>query len=203
MRRFIGLWFWLFAGLLIFPSSVPAQDRDGSSRFEKGDSSFGLQAGWGYTDDIPGGVDRTDLSFLFFFPNYQQNLTGQVGDSWYQGSLFWHVEAGFASVLNRNGEYLLGFSPGMVQYKFQNPKRNWAPNILAGVGFSYTNWKDAATRELGSEFQFLLHSGAGIEYYLGKNAISLNYRFFHVSNAGIELPNIGLNAHIFSLGFRF
>ena len=72
-----------------------------------------------------------------------------------------------------------------------------------GVGFSYTNWKDVADRELGSEFQFLLHSGAGIEYFLGEGSVSLNYRFFHVSNAGIELPNIGLNAHIFSLGFRF
>jgi len=91
----------------------------------------------------------------------------------------------------------------MAQYKFLSPKRRWAPNILLGAGFSMTNWKDIAERELGSDFQFLLHAGAGLEYFKKKGAYSINYRLFHVSNAGIQFPNIGLNAHVFSLGMRF
>jgi len=174
-----------------------------SKWIEKGSSSFGAQLGWGATDDIPGGRDRTDLSFLFFFPNYQKNLTGLVGQSFYQGVLNWHVEAGVASVLNRNGEYLLGFSPLMLQYKFLDPKRSWAPNLLFGVGISYTDWKDVADRELGTELEFLVNTGAGLEFFRDTMSYSLNYRFFHISNAGIEFPNIGLNSHVFSLGINF
>ncbi|NIQ01117.1 MAG: hypothetical protein GWM98_12490, partial [Nitrospinaceae bacterium] len=129
--------------------------------------------------------------------------TGVIGDSWYRGALYWHNELGFATLLNRDGEYLVGFSPLMAQYKFLSPDRGWAPSILAGAGFAYTNWKDQAERELGSEFEFLLHAGAGLEFFLNQGSYSINYRFFHVSNAGIESPNIGLNSHVFSLGFQF
>jgi len=174
-----------------------------SERFKKGNSDFGAQLGWGWTIDIPPGRNRTDLGFLFFFPNWQRNLTGVIGkSSWYQGALFYHMEAGIA-FSDRNDKFLLGWSPLMVQYKFLNARRRWAPNVMLGTGFAMTNWKDEATRELGSEFQFLLHGGAGLEYFKKKGAYSINYRFFHVSNAGIQFPNIGLNAHMFTMGMRF
>ena len=175
-----------------------------SQRFEKGSSDFGVQLGWGHNFNLPPGPpNRTDMGFAFFFPNWQRNLTGVIGgDSWYQGSWFYHMEAGLAFA-DRDDKFLLGWSPLMVQYKFLSPKRRWAPNILLGTGFSMTNWKDVAERELGSEFQFLLHAGAGLEYFNKDGAYSINYRLFHVSNAGIQFPNIGLNAHVFSLGMRF
>ena len=174
-----------------------------SQRFEKGSSDFGAQLGWGHNFDLPPGINRTDMGFAFFFPNWQRNLTGVIGgDSWYQGALFYHMEAGLAFA-DRDDKFLLGWSPLMVQYKFLSPKRRWAPNILLGAGFSMTNWKDVAERELGSEFQFLLHAGAGLEYFKKDGAYSINYRLFHVSNAGIQFPNIGLNAHVFTLGMRF
>lgn len=185
--------------------TLGAQAQDFSSRFAKGESSFGMQAGYGYTIDLPPGRERPDLGFAFLFPNYQKNLTGVIGDgSFYEGALYWHVEAGLAQILNRDDEYLVGFSPLMVEYKFLDSKRSWAPNVLLGAGFAYTDWKDVADHELGTEFEFLLHAGAGIEFFQeGSRSYSINYRLFHVSNAGIEAPNIGLNAHVFSLGMRF
>ena len=170
---------------------------------QKGSSNFGAQIGWGYTFDLPGGDDRTNIGMLSFFPNWQSNITGLIGESWYQGALFHHVEAGFANAVDRGGNWLWGFSPLMAQYKFLSPHRKWAPNILAGAGFSYGDWNDLAEREIATEFEFLLHIGAGVEFYNRTNAWSLNYRLFHVSNSGIKMPNIGLNAHVFSLGMRF
>ena len=192
----------VLAILLMF-NAATAGAENFSQRFEKGSSDFGAQMGWGWTADIPPGPNRSDLGFAFFFPNWQRNLTGVIGgDSWYQGALFYHMEAGLA-FSDVDNKFLLGWSPVMVQYKFLSPKRRWAPNILLGAGFSMTNWKDVAKRELGSEFQFLLHAGAGLEYFKKDGAYSINYRLFHVSNAGIQFPNIGLNAHVFSLGMRF
>lgn len=193
---------WLAVFLMFNVATAGAESF--SQRFEKGNSDFGAQLGWGHNFNLPPGPpNRTDMGFAFFFPNWQRNLTGVIGgDSWYSGALFYHMEAGVAFA-DRDDKFLLGWSPLMVQYKFLDPKRKWAPNVLLGVGFSMTNWKDIAERELGSEFQFLLHAGTGLEYFTKDGAYSINYRLFHVSNAGIQFPNIGLNAHIFSLGMRF
>ena len=183
-----------------------------SKRFKKGSYDFGAQIGGGYTFDLPTGVERTDIAMLFVFPNWQYNVTGLIGESWYQGALFHHVEAGFANALKwgsgsgrtvNGGEWLWGFSPLMAQYKFLSPKRKWAPNILLGAGFSYGDWTYLAPGEISTAFEFLLHAGAGIEFYNRTNAWSLNYRLFHLSNSAIRFPNIGLNAHVFSLGMRF
>jgi hypothetical protein len=195
----------LLCGILIFLMSPDfSQAESYSERFAKGSTSFGVQGGFGYTIDLPPGRDRADISFLFLFPNFQYNLTGMIGsDSWYEGALYWHNELGVALDLNHDNEYLAGFSPLMLEYKFLDSKRGWAPNVLLGAGFAYTNWKDIASHELGSEFEFLLHAGTGLEFFLDRGSVSLNYRFFHVSNAGIKRPNIGLNAHVLSLGFRF
>lgn len=175
-----------------------------SDRFAKGDSSFGGQLGFGHTFNLPTGKDRTDLSFAFIFPNWQKNLTGLIAPgSPLQGALYWHVEAGMAVLTHRDHEYLVGISPLIAEYKFLNSQRKWAPTFLAGAGFSMTNWKDQAEYELGSEFQFLLHAGAGVEVFRKSGAYSLNYRLFHISNSSIQRPNIGLNSHVFSLGLRF
>ncbi len=196
--------FFIFSVIVITtPFKVVAQSFP--DRFSKGESSFGGELGFGYTFNLPPGKDRTDLSFGFVFPNWQKNLTGIIApDSLLQGALYWHVEAGLAQLTHRDHEYLLGFSPVMVQYKFLKLGRKWAPTFLAGAGFSMQNWDDTpAEYELGSEFQFLLHLGGGIEVFRESGSYSFNYRLFHVSNAGMRKPNIGLNAHVFSLGYRF
>ena len=200
MRRVLV--FWIVTIVILSPVYVGAQNF--SDRFAKGDTSFGGELGFGHTFNLPPGKDRTDLSFAFIFPNWQKNLTGIIApDSPLQGALYWHVEGGLALLTHRDHEYLVGFSPLMVNYKFLNSQRKWAPNILLGAGLAMQDWEEVAHYELGSEFQFLLHGGAGIELFRESGIYSFNYRLFHVSNAGIEKPNIGLNAHVFTLGFRF
>ena len=201
MRRI--LFIWIVTVVIASPVFVGAQNF--SDRFAKGNTSFGGELGFGHTFNLPPGKDRTDLSFAFIFPNWQKNLTGIIAPtSPLQGALYWHVEAGLAQLTHRDHEYLIGFSPVMVNYKFLNSQRKWAPNILVGAGFAMQDWDDTpAEYELGSEFQFLLHGGVGVELFRESGTYSLNYRLFHVSNAGIEKPNIGLNSHVFSLGFRF
>ena len=196
--------FFVLAVCIILMTPVFVGAQSFSDRFAEGGSYFGGNLGHGHTFNLPKGKDRTDLSFAFIFPNWQKNLTGLVAqNSFLQGALYWQVEAGLALLTHRGHEYLVGFSPLMVEYKLLNPKRKWAPTFLAGAGFSMTNWKDQAEYELGSEFQFLLHAGVGVEVFRESGAYFFNYRLFHVSNSSIQRPNIGLNSHVFSLGFRF
>lgn len=196
-----------FMGIVMFlvlvASPVAAEDNHFTDQFKKGSDSFGLQAGLGFTEDIPAGRDRTDITFLHILPNYQYNLTGLMGSSWYQGVWNWQVEAVAAHALNHNGENLFGITPLQFQYKFLDPKRRWAPNAMLGAGVSWTDWDEPANQELGGEFQFLLQGGVGLEYFLDKWSYSLNYRMLHISNANTKVPNLGLNAHIITLGFQF
>ena len=202
MRQFGKFWVLILIVILVCPFLAEAQSF--TDRFAKGKASFGGNLGHGHTFNLPPGKDRTDLSFAFVFPNWQENLTGLIAqNSPLQGALYWQVEAGLALLTHRGHEYLAGFSPLMVEYKFLNPKRKWAPTFLAGAGFSMTNWKDQADYELGSEFEFLLHAGTGVEIFRESGSYSFNYRLFHLSNAGMQRPNIGLNSHVLSLGFRF
>ena len=199
--------------ILFFFGVIPSNAEKFSERFGRGTYEFGLEAGYGYTFNLPTGSDRTDIDYLFFFPNFKYNLTGVIGDSFYRGSLFWVLEVGGIVSIKDSmragvktadaGLYQIGVSPVLVEYKFLSPTRSWAPHILLGGGFSYGDFVDGAPKELGTKFEFLLHAGAGFEYFLKKGSVSLNYRLFHLSNSGIKAPNIGLNAHQFTIGFSF
>lgn len=179
--------------------------KDETVRFSPGAVEFGAQLGWGAAVDIPTRWPRTNWEFTYFFPNFKYNLTGIVGQSFYRGTLSWMTEAGIANSYHPSSGYVLGFSPLMVEYKFVQPKAKLIPYVMAGAGFAYTDWSDKSyQREIATNFEFLLHAGAGVEFYRIKSGIfSVNYRFFHISNAGIAFPNIGINANLFTIGYSF
>lgn len=208
--------FAIFLSIILFFASIIVADAEKfSERFGKGTYAFGVEFGGGYTFNLPPGPDRTDMDFLFFFPNFKYNLTGVMGKSFYRGSLYWVLEVGAVVTYNDSvifrgktiktgdpGLFQIGVSPVLLEYKFLSPTRRWAPYILLGGGFSYGDFVDAAI-ELGTKFEFLLHAGVGIEYFLKKGSISLKYRLFHLSNSNIKPPNTGLNSHVLALGFSF
>ena len=198
--------------LLFFVSPVLAEEevlteKENPVRFEKGYYEFGLEVGYGAGFDIPFGRDRTDIQFSHVAANFQLDLTGTIGgEGPYRGNLNWYAELNANLLDNPGFGTLVGFSPLMFKYKFLDSERKWAPTLLAGAGFAFTDWdeENLANREISGDFQFLLHTGVGIEYFRpGSRSFSINYRYFHVSNAGIESPNIGLNAGLFTLSFHF
>ena len=194
-------------------SSAP----DFESRFAKKQYAFGFNLGIGFTVNIPPvdavSDERTQIRFVHFFPNFKYNLTGIMGESFFRGALYWVIEAGVAvtlkdptrnnQVVEQSPSFLFGMVPAQLEYKFLSPERSWAPFLFAGVGGSWSEWFQE-TREIATAFEFILQAGAGIEYFLDNGtALNFNYRFWHLSNSNIKSPNIGLNAHVFSLGFSF
>jgi hypothetical protein len=58
--------------------------------------------------------------------------------------------------------------------------------------------------ELGTRTNFVEELGLIYEFSVGdSSAMSIEYRFSHVSNAGIKLPNVGINASLFSVGYSW
>jgi len=210
-----------FSGLGIADTNPEAREQKSffssfEERFAQKTTQWGLDFGYGYTFDLPPVDhigDRTNFEFLYFFPKWKYNLTGVKGQGFWQGALYWVIDAGLVVAIadpTLNGSttaeaplYVLGFSPIQVEYKFLNPHRQWAPFVFAGMGISIGDFHKGA-RELDTALEFILNVGGGLEYFLDNGtALNFSYRLWHLSNSNIKGANIGLNAHLFTLGVTF
>ena len=100
---------------------------------------------------------------------------------------------------NPEGAYFFGLNGGL-RYHFRTGTR-FAPFIGGSIGVSMT---DIETPDANGKFQFNEQIGAGTRYWLsGRHGITFEYNYWHVSNGGIRMPNDGVNAHIFSIGFAW
>jgi len=71
----------------------------------------------------------------------------------------------------------------------------------AGVLNTTLNFR---AHELSGSTQFNPQAGLGIQYFFRPQwAFVLEYRYLHMSNNNIQAPNVGFNASMLSLGFRW
>jgi lipid A 3-O-deacylase len=76
-----------------------------------------------------------------------------------------------------------------------------APYIEGGLGMIYTTQH---THEQGTQFNFLTQAGAGIHFFLTNQvALTAGYRFRHLSNAGIDDDNEGIDHHFGLVGVSY
>lgn len=65
------------------------------------------------------------------------------------------------------------------------------PYIKAGEGISYMSQH---TYEQSTQYNFLSQGAVGLHYFIKDNiALTVEYRYRHLSNAGIKHPNNGIN----------
>ena len=73
--------------------------------------------------------------------------------------------------------------------------------IEGGTGMLYTSQN---TLEQSTRFNFISQCGLGFQYSFTPGwALSGEYRFRHISNAGISEPNDGINLSLFLIGFSY
>jgi hypothetical protein len=75
------------------------------------------------------------------------------------------------------------------------------PFILAGTGMVYMSQH---TIEQSTQFNFIEQAGIGLHYFFRKNiAFTLEGRFRHLSNSGINHPNTGINSQFVLTGISY
>jgi hypothetical protein len=80
-----------------------------------------------------------------------------------------------------------------LRYDFATGTR-FVPFFDAGAGITAT---DISLPDLGGRFQFNSQVGLGVHWLAWKNtALTLQYRVGHISNAGLEDHNHGLNTSL-------
>jgi opacity protein-like surface antigen len=134
-------------------------------------------------------------------PSWMMTLTDPVGDGWYRGQISIGAEMVYIQFQEPILTHGIGFTP-KIKYTFVALNR-FRPYVeFAGGPF----WTDLAGKipEESSEFNFIVTAGIGFSYFLtSQTAVNIGYRFHHISNAGTQYPNLGLNSSLPYGGFSF
>ena len=124
-------------------------------------------------------------------------MTGMIGKGdWYQGNVELMGELfGGREVSPRNG-YVIGATP-VLRYNFVRGTR-WMPFLDIGFGPTATG---IGHPDLDGIFQFNAQAGTGVDWFVRKDlAVTLQYRYIHLSDGGMTHPNLGVNTSVFYAG---
>jgi len=172
------------------PGSIWAADP--AEGFNRGAREFGigLGAGFGMTVITSRGTHDWVLGTL----EYGYVFTDLVGaDHWYRGNWEILLQVFGGSQFYPDTAYLVGGGP-LIRYNFAAGHR-LVPFVDLGGGAAAT---DIRNGDLSTTFEFNLQGGVGAHWFVRDNlALTLQYRFIHLSNAGIRFPNLGANTSTF------
>lgn len=156
---------------------------------------FGIQLAGGIADHD---VGKGDLGFVWnpglrwwALGGYHFELVGEAHVA------YWDIcESG----ANRSNIWEFGVTPVFRLVKSSGWLR---PYIEAGIGVRMlSHVRETANRTLSSSFQFADMVGVGAQLGEGQN-YRIGFRFQHLSNAGIEHPNPGINFSEIYLQYNF
>jgi len=166
-----------------------------ASRFSTGVMEFDISAGAGYGAVILGSTQHHHLALG------TASLGWMISDPvatnhWYRGN--WEILVDLIGGIqwHPGRAYFVGGGPEF-RYNFMTGTR-WVPFFSAGAGLTATDIRDG---DLSTTFEFNLHTGPGVHYFLNDNmAITAQFWLLHLSNAGMEYPNLGVNSLTCVLG---
>jgi opacity protein-like surface antigen len=180
--------------------SSPIYAADPTPKITVGTQEVGLSVGYllphRLTQD-----HTTKQQGVAFMPSWMMTLSDPIGDSWYRGQVSLGAEMVYIQFQEPILTHGVGFTP-KIKYTFAALDRIRPYAEFAGGPF----WTDLAGKipEESSQFNFVLTAGFGVAYFLtDQAALNIGYRFQHISNAGTQYPNIGLNASLPYGGFSF
>jgi hypothetical protein len=179
----------LFLTLLLAVSLAAAQDRP-----EEGGHELQVWTGGGHS--VPGGTK--DTSVWNAGVRYGWILTAPHGPGFLSGRFEFAVDAVPAFVVFQpaNTAYGAGVNPVGLKWIFA-PRGHVAPYIELNAGTLFTTHEVPAAT---STINFTSGAAFGM-YFLGDRAWSLDVRYVHISNAGLTVPNPGVNTVQVRLGF--
>lgn len=176
----------LFVVLVFAPLRGEAAD---NPLFGEANSEYALLAGYGITHR-GFGETRSQVQTFDAILRYGHFLSNELGAGWYRGRHELLLELPLHLAVDRDaramtGGYILG------SWKFTT-LRDVIPYLFAGGGILYV---DLGLPTMGSRLDFSYQGGTGLQYLPGGGtALTLEYRYHHVSNADTVTPNEPLNS---------
>jgi len=163
--------------------------------FRKHAIETGVNIGGGFGLRMFGG--RKDHNIVLADAHIGTMISGLIG-----GDCFWRGNFELLGTffggeqINHNDAYLVGIAP-LLRYNFATGSR-LVPYVDGGAGLSLT---DIRKPDLSTDFEFNVQVGIGLHWFFKPNmAATLEGRWLHLSNAGIDRPNQGVNTSMILLG---
>jgi hypothetical protein len=170
-----------------------------STAFASGDRLvFGLQAAYGLENGIPRNISHIKML-------YAQPQVGIIAwdspESRLPVKRFEIISEGILGGAIHPGGHLFGDT--LMFRVAGNSARRFIPYFNVSSVPLHTTLDEKAS-ELGGHVQFLSQGGIGLQRRLTpQQSIVMEYRYFHMSNAGLTKPNHGFNGSMLSVGVRW
>ncbi len=186
----------LVLGALALLGNVHRADAfDVDAAFPKGGFVLSVEGGYGEQFDA-WSTTITGLDFFNAGVRFGFLPWGAVGTGPLKGAF----EIGLEPIYQRFFEPETAFFAGLgavARYHFL-PLGRFVPYLELGAAPGYT---DLNVIEQQTNFVFLLFGGAGASYFItDRMALYAGYRLQHISNAGTDSPNRGINSHTGVIG---
>ena len=193
----------LWISFYLTSNSVTADpDRTIDQRYGYGKmyAAFQLGYGSGLTIGNTGRGDANDVTYLATLPSFGIGISDPMGvDSWYGGNFDFLAEGEFLTFLGPGEGHTAGLAIRLRYNFFASDK--FVPFAEMGVGVGYLE-SNLTTQADG--MAFYPQGGVGLNYFVSDQwALSLSYRYHHISNKGVNKPNTGINANLGLIGVEY
>ncbi len=186
----------LSAVLLLFCGLASAQQT--SKPLDGKPWDLGVWAGGGFS--VPGGTKDTQM--MTAGVRLGKVLTGDHGGGFVRGNFEWSADVMPLYYVVQPGQnaYSAGFNPVNLKWNFTNSAKT-VPYLEFGGGVLFSNTEVPAAT---SNVNFLTHAALGFQFFMKeKRALTLTTRYEHISNAGLTVPNPGINTVQFTVGWNW
>ena len=132
--------------------------------------------------------------------SWAMTIAKPMGNGMFDGALSLGAEAVLFRTRQPSESYNIGAMP-RLRYVFGS-RALIRPYLEGGGGGIWGTL--AGTPEQASNVNFLLMAGAGVSWFVSPHtAVSIGYRFYHISNGGLGDPNSGLNYNYPFIGLSY
>ncbi|MGH8475375.1 MAG: acyloxyacyl hydrolase [Methylococcales bacterium] len=189
---------------LICASGVAMADPQSSVQpaygYGKKYAAFQVGYGSGFTIGNTGRGDANDVRYLATFPSFGIGISDSFGgNAWYQGNFDFVTEAQAVTFLGPGEGHSVGLAI-LLRYNFLSFEK-FVPFAEVGVGAGYL---ESNLSRQSDGVVFYPQAGVGVNYFISEDwAISLAYRYHHISNRGFRKPNTGINANMGLIGVEY
>jgi hypothetical protein len=169
-----------------------------ATSLQKGAWDFGFWTQGGHS--VSGGV--TNTSAFDAGLRIGKVLTGQHGNGWLRGNLEYAADIIPIYVLPGpvNTAYGGAINPFIMKWNFTGG-RTLAPYVELGGGVLFTNTEVPFGT---SNINFMPQVGVGMHIFTReKRSVTLDFKYVHISNAGMSVPNPGINTLQFGIGYHW
>lgn len=188
------------AALSFLPVRANAGELNSKEIIANSPYELGVVAGYGWAMD---NLDQEpDIEHAVVMPSFCIPLTRrELGSSFYRGIVQYQLEPVIGYMAQPNQKVEFGLSAVGFKYNFTALESRWSPYSNFGFGVIY---EPIGHHVQGSDFNFIIQTGVGVQYFLDeKNAVNVQYRYRHISNANYRDPNSSINSSFILVGWSF